>query len=82
VYDPISVESVEPGQKFLAWSTYYNNGVIKQNGGWTLDGEKQGVWQYHDSSSGRVTYKNAYEHGIILVLNFKFTWEKYVETLP
>ena len=76
IFDPLSVDSVLEGQKFMAWTSYYNNGQPKQNGGWTPEGGKEGVWQYFDSSSSRVIDKRLYKNGQLITDHFKWSWEK------
>jgi hypothetical protein len=76
VYDPIAVDSVAANQLFLAWTLRYANEVTKQTGGWTMDGRKQGVWRYYDSSGGKALPMREYDKGVLKDSNFKWNWER------
>ena len=74
IFDPVDVDSAQPGQLFLAWTLYYENGVHSENGGWTMDGHKDGVWQYFDSSTAKVVNKRLYKNGVLIKDHFEYTF--------
>jgi hypothetical protein len=75
IYNPINLDTLKSGQKFLAWNIRFPNGKTKQTGGWTKENTKSGVWQYYDSS-GLIINKKLFEKGVLVDDNFKFSWEK------
>ncbi len=73
IYNPIDVDSTNFGQKFLAWSIYYENGQVKQSGGWTSNHQKDGVWAYFDST-GKVINRKIFGKGKLVNDDFKPDW--------
>lgn len=72
---PISFDTLKQSHKFLAWSTYHHNGQTKQNGGWTENNEKDGVWTFYDEN-GKIINEKLYKKGKLINDNFKYESEK------
>ena len=75
ILQPINFDTVKQTLKFLAWTIYYPNGQIKQNGGWTENNEKEGVWTYYDEK-GNIKNQKLYDNGKVVNDNFKFDIDK------
>lgn len=75
ILQPVQFDTLKPTYKFLAWTTFYDNGKTKQNGGWTENNEKEGVWTFYDTS-GKVINQKLYEKGKLVNDSFKFESDK------
>ena len=65
-------DTVCTGDKFFT-RVYYPNGQVKQSGGWTNDGLREGVWIYYDSSGFEIR-KRAFKNGVLI--NDNYEWGK------
>jgi hypothetical protein len=75
IYTPIYLDTLNSSQKFFAWTIRYPNGQTKQNGSWNQNSEKNGLWQYYDSSGAEIR-KRVFKNGVLMDDNYKWPWEK------
>jgi hypothetical protein len=75
ILQPVLFDTLKPTHKFLAWTTFYNNGKTKQTGGWTENNEKDGVWTFYDTTE-KIINQKLYEKGKLINDNFKFDSDK------
>ena len=71
ILKPISFDTLKSDELFLAWTTYHKNGKLKQNGGWTKNNEKSGVWTFYDQN-GEISNYKLYDKGKLVNDDFKF----------
>ena len=71
ILQPVHLDTLKQTSKFLAWTTYHSNGQIKQNGGWTENNEKDGVWTFYDEN-GKTINQKLYKRGKLVNDNFKY----------
>jgi hypothetical protein len=68
---PVDFDTLKQSYKFLAWTIYYDNGQTRQNGGWTKNNAKDGVWTFYDVN-GKIINEKLYEKGKLVNDNFKY----------
>lgn len=68
---PVDFDTLSSSSAFLAWNSFYANGNIQQQGGWTEDNRKDGVWSFYNDS-GTLINQKLYEKGSVVDDDFKF----------